>query len=244
MATSTPNCTNTLQRTINLAQNFARNAPLTFSGTSDLALQIGDWVRQFVLAPPFSWRFNRAVTTFVTVAGTQDYSVNVPTFGWLEKAVVTDNTGTSPVVYALENMLNLSEESVRNLPTRISARLDDGNGNISFRLSPPPDKVYTTTITYQNSPNTFSSMNDLWTPIPDYLSFLYNQGVLAKAYEYLNDPRFGSAMPLFLRQVIATNAGLDETQINIFLADRVNTAREGQTSQAKAQVGVQGRGMY
>lgn len=242
MASNTPNCTNTLQRTVNVAQNFVRNAPLTFSGTNDPAFLMADWVRQFMLGPPFAWRWNRSIVSQTLVVGQQDYTIALPRFGWLEKGVVSNTAVTPNVTSELDVVLNVSEETVPNLPTFLAARLDDGNGNISFRYSPPPDKIYSSTLTYQNSAPVFTTMQDTWAPIPDYLSYLYTQGLLAKSYEYLGDPRFSIAMPLFLRQVIAANSGLDETQINIFLAERIDTNRETQDS--KAAQGRAGRGMY
>lgn len=389
-----------LSRTINVTQNFIRNAPLTFSPSNDPAFTIGDWVRQFMLGPPFAWRWNRSVFTFQTVAGTQDYSFQnflpnsqnlsganwnpttgvtiasngsmdpvgntgtvfriqyngsgvaggarvsvtgtavpvilpigtpvtssiylrtnsggpyallladnfggqqpitvtgswqrfslsstadgqspvaflideptnvtldllgtfgqiethptatayiatsttapvgaLPNFGWLEMASIADNT---PIVHELEVVLDLSEETVRNQPTRIAARLDDGNGSISFRLTPPPDKVYTVTLTYQNSPVLFSSTSQTWTPIPDYLSYLYNSGFSAKSYEYINDGRFGAMLTTFLRQVIAANGGLTDSQVNIFLTDGVNAINTQQAAMQNGQLGRQGRGL-
>jgi hypothetical protein len=239
-----PNSTNTLQRTINVAQNFVRNAPLTFSGTNDPAFTIADWVRQFMLGPPFAWRWNRATYTFNTVVGTQDYEEELPQFGWLEKATVTDNTVVlTPIVHELEVVLNLSEESVNNLPTRIAARLDDGNGNITFRLIPPPDKIYTVTLTYQQSASLFTSTTNTWAPIPDYFSYLYNAGFMAKAYEYLNDGRFAPMLTTFLRQVVAANGGLTDSQVNIFLADQINSANTMQSGMQNNQLGRQGRSL-
>lgn len=244
MAPNTPNSTNTLQRTITVAQNFVRNAPLTFSGTGDPALIIGDWVRQFMLGPPFAWRWNRNKATQTLTAGTQDYVLAVPTFGWLEKAVVTDTTVSPNLSYELEIDLALAPESTTNLPTKISPLYDDGNGNITFRLFPVPDKNYTLNLIFQNSPPIFRNLNDTWAPVPDYLSYLYLQGYLAKSYEYLADPRFAIAVQLFLRQVISANAGLDQTQVNIFLAERLNSTREQQDTLTKSQQGHAGRGMY
>lgn len=238
-----PNSTNTLQRTINVTQNFVRNAPLTFSGSNDPALTMADWVRQFIMAPPFAWRWNRLGTTFNTVAGQQDYQVTIPNFGWLEKASVTDNTVSPSVVHALEVNLNLGEETVQNLPTRIAARLDDGNGNISFRLIPAPDRVYTTNITYQQCADLFVTLGDTWAPIPDYFSYLYNAGFMAKAYEYLSDARFGPLLTTFVRQVIAANSGLSDSQVNIFLADQVNSMAGQQAVLQSSQLGRQGRSL-
>src|SRR2546421_13041800 len=103
---------------MNVAQVYIRNAPLTFTTPTgiDLALLAGDWVRQFILSPPFAWRWNRSVTTFATVAGTQDYVKALSNFGWLEKASIT-NAG---VVQELEIKLNLAEDAVQNQPVFIS----------------------------------------------------------------------------------------------------------------------------
>jgi len=49
---------------------------------------------------------------------------------------------------------------------------------------------------------------------------------------------------LFLRQVIAANAGLTESQVNIFLGDRVTSARQGQSALGESQAARQGRGAY
>jgi|HubBroStandDraft_1064217.scaffolds.fasta_scaffold15954_2 hypothetical protein len=238
-----PNSTNTIGRTINVAQNFVRNAPLTFSGTNDPAFTIGDWVRQFILGPPFAWRWNRAVSTFTTTAGQQDYEESIGEFGWLEKATVTDNTVSPAVVHELDVVLNLSEETIQNLPTRIAPRLDDGNGNITFRIMPPPDRVYTVTLTYQLAAGLFKTTNDTWAPIPDYFSHLYNTGFMAKSYEYINDSRFGPMLTTFLRQVIAANGALSDSQINIFLADQINAATTQQSALQNTQMGRQGRGL-
>lgn len=234
--------TNPLSRAVNIAQQSIRGAYLTgvLGVSNEPALTIGDWVRQFILAPPFSWRWNRSVLAFTCVAGQQDYSKSVPQFGWLEDASVTDTTNT---VYELENVLNLSESTIQNLPTKICARLDDDNGNITFRLLPVPDQTYVVNLSFQFAARNFVSLADLWTPIPDYLSYLYNQGVLAKAYEYFNDERQGYAMQLFIRQLLAASTGLDQTQRNIFLMDQINSLRDEQSQLGNAASGRQARGV-
>lgn len=221
-----------LSRTIALAQQFVRNAPLTFSGPADTdpALANADWVRQFILSPPFAWRWNRDEVEIDSAVGQTDYVVNLPNFGWLEKAVVTFSINGSQTT-ELEIVNNLAIETNPNLPTRISAQIDDDEGNITFRLSPAPDQAYVITITFQNAAGTFSTVADTWTPVPDYLSYLFNSGFQAKAYEYLADPRFQTIMQLFLQQLTTANNGLSDNQKNIFLSDRINTTRE--------QLGVQ-----
>lgn len=217
-----------LSRSINLAQQFVRNAPLLFaSGNNDPAFSNADWVRQFLLGPPFAWRWNRTSIDIQCIEGVSDYLVALPTFGWIEKAIIinADNGNQS---FELEVEMNISQETLPNQPTQISPQMDDGNGNITFRVSPAPDQPYLVRITYQNSAPIFTLQTNTWAPLPDYLSYLYNQGFLAKTLEYINDPRFGNAMQLFLQQAVAANNGLTETQMNIFLTERLNSQRQTQ----------------
>lgn len=224
--------TNKLQRTIAYCSQFVRNAPLVFSGTNDPAFFNADWVRQFILSPPFSWRWNRGVITINLTQGVQDYVVNTPNFGWMERASLVNATAppSGPQSWALSISNEITVESNQQLPTHISAQSDDGNGNITFRFFPVPDQTYTATIDFQGQAATFQSLNDPWTPIPDYLSYLYNQGMLAKTYEYLSDTRFAEAATLFVRQLVACSEGLDDTQKNIFLNGKIDTIRQTVTA--------------
>lgn len=239
-----PSSTILLSRTIALTQQFVRNAPLTFTSNTDPALANADWVRQFMLAAPFAWRWNRSVTTFATVANQQDYSVAVPTFGWMEKATFFDSTQSDNPTRELEVRLVLADNKQSGQPMNIAAQLDDGAGNITFRLMPVPNDIFTVSVISQNACPTFTAVSQTWAPIPDYLQYLCSQGMLAKAYEYLGDERYPMAMQMFLRQVIAANGGLDETQVNIFLSNRLNTQRETQEVMGNAQSARQGRGAY
>jgi hypothetical protein len=141
-------------------------------------------------------------------------------------------------------MLNLSGEGSQNQPNSISTQFDDGNGNITFRLTPPPSGDYTVKLTFQLAAPTFSNLSQTWAPIPDFFFYLYQQGVFAKAYEYSGDERFAISTQLFLRQVIAASEGLTDSQKNIFLAERIDTDRESQTAMGNAQHGRDGRGLY
>lgn len=225
---------------------FIRSAPLTgVNGVSNQpGLFIGNWVRQFILSPPFAWRWNRAVTTIAsTTAGTQDYAKTIADFGWLEKASLTDNTVSPAVTHELTIEMNLSEDLTQNQPIRISARLDDDAGSITFRLMPPPEKVYTVNLCYQKAAPIFAATSDTWAPIPDYFETLIQQGVLAKTYEYMNDVRFGAAMSLFVKQVVAANAGLSESQVNLFTQDWISTTREQQYQIQTSQTGTANRSL-
>lgn len=235
MATSTIQ----LQRTINLTQQFLRLAPLTFveNTANDPAFSNADWVKQFILSPSLGgWRWNRvsstpSAPTFTTVSGQTDYTVSLPDFGWIEKAVAYDpNDGFAS--YELQNQLIKAAELQTNQPNRISAQESDDSGNVTFRIFPAPDVTYNIVVIYQKSASLFTDVTNTWAPIPDYLSYIFNEGFAAKAYEYSNDPRFTSVMQLFLQHLVDAAEGLDSTQKNLWLADKLNTLRETARVQA------------
>jgi hypothetical protein len=145
--------------------------------------------------------------------------------GWVEKA-----TGYDPEngYYAFEllNELVISGETLPNQPTRLAKLLEDGSGNITFRLFPPPDKVYNIVVEYQRSATLFTSLTQTWNPVPDYLNYLFNEGFFAKAAEYSNDPRYMQAMQMFLTDLAANSEGLNESQRNIWLESKLNAVRQ------------------
>ena len=324
-----------LSKTVDYTKRFIYNAPLFFVNDGTLAFSIADDVRQFILSPPFSWRWNRGIVPPITCqAGETDYQVNLPDFGWIEKAWilfpsapgnpvqiynslnilaisasagvvtailegnplsfgfslgqtisvqnVTDSTfngfqnlvvsgiGPNSISYAkvgtgassdgglvfniatqsipiitpngqalptkeLEVKDSLAQESILGQPAYISAIIDDNNGNITFRLQGAPDQQYELNIIYQKTPGKFSATSDFWEPIPDYLSYLYNSGFLAKGLEYKGDERFAYEHQQFLKQVLAANDGLTEEQKSIFLGDRLNVSRESGSLQSSQQ---------
>lgn len=236
--------TNTLLRTLTVSQHFCRNAPLTGIGgdPTEPAMSIGDWVRNFMLQPPFAWRWNRANTTLSVVAGTQDYAKALADFGWIEKATINDGKASVGSIVELEIQVNLGEDLSSSGPRYIAARLDDDAGNITFRLHPMPEATYTVNIAYQKASPIFAALSDTWSPLPDYLSNIYSMGFLSKAYEYFDDPRYGFTFQMFLRQLVSASEGLTESQKNIFLAQFLDTAREQQGVGLKAQTAHQGRG--
>lgn len=235
---------NTLLRTLTVSQHFCRNAPLTGVGgdPTEPAMSIGDWVRNFMLQPPFAWRWNRATTTISATTGQQDYSVALANFGWLESATVNDLQAKPNSITSMEVQLNLDEDLSGSGPRYIAARLDDDAGNITFRVHPVPEANCSVIATYQKASPTFATLSDTWAPLPDYMSNIYSMGFLAKAYEYFDDPRYAFTFQMFLRQLLAASEGLDESQKNIFISQFIDTARDQRVSGMRSQMGHQGRG--
>ena len=324
-----------LKHTIDLATRYNYNTPILFVNSGELAYSLGDEVRQFLLAPPFGWRWNRAeLPPIVCQAGETDYTVSVPDFGWLERAWiqyppssgtptqilnsmgilsisatagvvtaivngnpldfgfktgqtvsvqnVTDTTfntfqtltvsslGPNSITYSqagtgalssggiifnistlpvpavnsdgtpqqtkeLTVVDTLAQETVLGQPAFISTVGDDNNGNITFRLMMVPDRPYVLYLFYQKAAGTFGSTTDSWSPIPDYMSYLFNKGFLAKTYEYRGDERFAFTWQEFLKMTVAACDGMSETSKNIFLESKIITAREQGTLQTSQQ---------
>lgn len=229
MATSTIQ----LERTIQRSQQYARLEPLVFTANTynDPAFSNADWVMQTILAPPFAWRWNRvskgspSAPAFVTIIGQTDYPISLPDFGWLEKATLYDPK-SGYIATELQVELLKAQETSPATPQRISTQLDDGEGNITFRLFGAPDEVYNVTLEYQKAAPLFTSTTQLWAPIPDYMSFVYNEGFDAKTFEYLNDPRFQTSMQLFYQELAQVSEGLSDSQKNLWLSDKLNTLRQ------------------
>ena len=236
--------TYTLDRTIRYVRRFINRAPLTFSDTNDPAMMMADWVRNQILAPPFAWRWNRATTQLTLATGVQDYVKNLPNFGWLESANVVDTVSSPNAAFRCEVALNDEGEIVNNQPNRIGARIDDNNGNITFRVMPPPTANFTVAnLTYQNASPKFASLSDTWAPIPDYFQNIYQQGFLAKAYEYMGDERFPATMQMFARSLVGANGGLTQSQTNIFLAEMMITPLTSQNMTLTGQNATQSRSL-
>ena len=205
--------------------------------TGEPALTSANKIIATILAPPFAWSWNRKVlpAAITTAIGTQDYPISLSDFGWLEKA--TGNASTaSPQSFELEVYGNIGTDTTQARPRIITVHIDDNAGNITFRLFPVPDAVYTITLTYQKAPVLASTISSNWAPIPDKLSFLYEQGLLAHMQGIYSIPAFLQGMQFFFRQLIGAAEGLTETQRAIFLEDSI---RQLQTS-ALAQQAVQG----
>ena len=220
-----------LQRVIDYCRTYTQLRPLVGIGnipTSPLepALTIGDWTRQFMLAPPLAWRWNRTVVQPIPlVAGTFDYKVTgLSNFGWIEKAKIVDPTTKQNK--ELVAVPTLMPDLVTNEPTYISPIADDGQGNITFRFSPTPYQQYDAYIIYQNAAPSFSALSQTWAPIPDYLYYLYSEGALVKAYDLATDERFSAAFQIFMRDLVAVNDGMTDMQKNLFMQNTLATQRE------------------
>ena len=232
------NTTIRISDTLNWVAAFIQQRPTT--GVANIpnepALTAANKVMQSILAPPFRWSWNRAEnSTIICTPGVTDYTVVLPNWGWLEKAYGYLVTNTPPT-FEIEVSQVLSKESNPNRPQKIAPLLDDGNGNITFRLLPAPDQAYAITLEYQKSAILATTLGgSLWAPIPDRYAFIYEQGMLALLQGIYSAQLYMMNMEIFFRQLVGAAEGLTETEKAIFLEDQLRIQR----TQANSAIGTQ-----
>jgi hypothetical protein len=165
-------------------------------------------------------------------------------FGWIETVSVrTTNASTCQQEWKeISNKLCLALDSAQSRPHDISPQIDTGDGNITFRLMPTPDKAYPVAITIQQKPTLFTSLNQAWAPIPDELSHIYSWGVLSLLFLFADDPRFQLANQKFVAHLLSSHQGLTATQINIFLSQWQMVTGQQIVLPSTIQQGIQARG--
>src|ERR1700677_301926 len=169
----------TIQNTLDWLTAFILQRPTIGIGNSpsglEPALTTANMVMQMILQPPFMWSWNRVVltTAFTTVAGQSDYPISLPNYGFLENATLVNASasGATPPNTPLEIYSVLAKDGKQNKPNKIAVISDDDNGNITFRVFPVPNAVYTVDLDYQKAPILATALGTTtWAPIPDKLA--------------------------------------------------------------------------
>lgn len=158
------------------------------------------------------------VGTF-TAVNTQDYTVALPSFSHIEHASVLDIDATGNPVkwYELTVKNTLALESSQNRPEFISPHVQDSAGNVTFRMFSAPDKAYPVAIHIQQVMPQFTSINQTWAPLPDFMQVVYDWGFLSLLWLFADDPRAQYAENKFKAALLGRAEGLSEEQKNIFL---------------------------
>jgi hypothetical protein len=239
--------TNTLQNTANWLTAFIVQRPTTGVGqvANEPFLTSANYAMQTILAPPFRWEWNRRSNknAITTVIGQADYSVALSDFGWLEKATLINASPApnQPANFELEVFEILAVDGQQNRPGKIAVLLDDNNGNITFRLFPIPDAVYTINLDYQKAPILATGLTALWAPIPDKMSFLYERFMMAQLQMMYNQQLGLSNLEIFFRQLVGAAEGLTDMERAIFLEDALRPIRMRQSELLNVEQGKKSR---
>lgn len=231
-------CSLNLQASLDWASPFIRFQPFTIGGMEP-ALTAAQMTLETILGPPFTWRWNRSTLTFACQAGVQDYVVQVADFGFEEVASIADTSEKNTQI-TFNRVLAL-DGSANARPAYIAVQNDDNAGNLTFRLSPPPDLAYEVTVTYQRKAPMLFSLGDFWTPVPDEYAYIYNWGLLTMAAMLATDARMPAYSQKFVGHLLGVQSGLTERQINIFLATYLQRTGQVAVAGMTAQQGVTAR---
>jgi hypothetical protein len=179
-------------------------------------------------------------TGTLTNATTQDYTIPAPAFSHIEHATILDTSKTPPNWVELKVQNNLALDSRNARPMFVGPEVEDGAGNVTFRVMPSPNQVYPVSIHVQLAAPRITSINQTWSPMPDFMQYIYSWGFLALIWAFADDPRFQVANSKFTAGLLARAEGLTEEERNIFM-NNWNV----QTNQAsgKSQQGNQARQM-
>ncbi len=171
-------------------------------------------------------------TTFTVLINNANIGSGADT-GTAIVGTTTEITGTVTV---------LGTGSELGSPNRISPQVDDNAGNITFRLMPAPDRVYTVEVIFQKRiPALVAATTDTWAPIPDHYSYIYQWGFLALMLAYNQDMRWTQANQKFVGNLLGAAEGLSEEQRDIFQAAWLGSITEQQALGMKTQQGIGAR---
>jgi hypothetical protein len=224
------------------AQPFIGYQPVNVSN-QEPALTAANIVKQTMLGPPFKWIWNRGsfhidLDPSETSWG-QDYIVNLPDYHFAEKIWLTD---PEDEVKEITNITTaLTAESVVKRPSSAGMFLQDDLGNVMLRLNALPDVAYMIDGYYQRAPVLMTSLANLWSPIPDHLSFIYEWGFLGVISLLVKDARAPIFLGKFASHLLSSQDGLTAQQRNIFLGNFLDLMNQQGREQLATQQGAQGR---
>ena len=238
----------TLAQSIAWAQSMLTTyIPLTAQTGSEPAITIGNMVVSFILNPPFTWPTNRAENTGTsTVAGTQDYTLSITNFGFLETVTLTDANSKSFSVKRILNSTTLGTTSEQtNRPEAAAVRISTPGTSISLRFMSAPDAIYAITATYQKVPVLFSATSQDWytqANIPISQMDIFNNLFLAECFQANGDPgEAGRYRQRGMAALISKAEGLSEMEKSMMLAQSMNNDLQTVAANLRTQQAQQAR---
>ena len=240
----------TLQQTINWSQTFIQYAPLTNGVGYEPAISIANMVQNTIVNAPFTWSWNRNENTSLTLtANTQDYTVNITDFSFLEKVTLKTTDGK----YSFElkdvyntNILGLSVSQPAE-PKSVAVKFVTYGTSIALRFLAIPDQNYSSVLTYQKLVTPFSNSiapsAQSWV-IPDQYQDIYNNLFLAECFQAADDDQQAARYRVRgVAALLAKAEGLTELQRNAYLSQFLVRAGQAESMGLRVQQGNQARGV-
>jgi hypothetical protein len=240
----------TVQQSISYSQTYCNYLPLAVGTGNEPALSIANEIQNMVLNAPFTWGWNRNESSATsTVAGTQDYTLSLTDFSFLEKVTLTDTNGVVHQVLDVYNTaaLGLGDATTAQqaLPNAVSVHMVTFGTSVKLRFLPVPDQVYVINVTYQKlvTPlSTLTGSTGTWAIPVQYLD-IYNNIFLGEALSVADDARANIYRQRGVTALLAKSEGLTEMQKNDFLEQYWARDRQYAAGMARTQQAQQARGV-
>lgn len=242
----------TVDKSITYSQAFIGTLNPTVYTGSEPALTTANTIVSLIENAPLTWPWNRNTNSAQTLSiGTQDYTVAIADFAFLEKCTLSISGGASiPTLVEMENVLNtkpLAKTSQSGRPNSVAVQNYIPGTSVTFRFSPNPDQAYVATFIYQKAPFQFTATSQDWftnAGIPYSFIDVFNPLFLSEMFQYSDDP--GRAVQYRQRGMAALLAkadGLTQMQKNEFLGLYLESDLQTIVAQMKAQQAQQARGV-
>lgn len=234
--------TRNIQASALFSMPFLGYQPVNISN-NEPAVTAANITKQTMLGPPFKWNWNRGgfhvdLDPTLTDWG-QDYLLALPDYNFAEKIWLTDDKGK---VIEIAIVQSLAAESIQKRPSSAAINKQDDSGNVTLRLNTRPDLPYTIDGLYQRAPVLMTSLANTWSPVPDYLSYIYDWGFLGFVSLLTKDARAPIFLGKFASHLLSAQDGLTAIQRNIFLGNFLEVMGQTGREQLGVQQGAQARG--
>lgn len=150
------------------------------------ALSFCNKIKRRIISQTLNWSWNRKTeSSFTTTNETEDYTPTATDIYWVERAYAEneDDTATPKYRYPLEVVRDLPRNWEKGDPKKIALVLNSA-GSERWRLYPMSGnfewRIY---VEYQAKPVAMTALSDNFNPIPDEMSDVLTQFMLAFSYK-------------------------------------------------------------
>lgn len=238
----------TIQDTIDFSKPFIEYVPLSAGTNFQPAVGIANMVQQTICGAPFCWPWNRAEDSSTsTVIGTQDYTIAITDFGFLETVSLTDANGKTFQLKTTFNTKALAkaDSTVKSRPSAAAVQTSIAGTSVTIRFSSSPDAVYQITVEYQKSLAKLTALTGgpgTWL-MPDAFMDVFNAMFIAEAYQVVDDARGAQYRQRGAAALLSRAIGLTEMEVNNFLAQYVQNDLQSVAANLKTQQSNNARGI-
>jgi hypothetical protein len=198
--------------------------------------------------PPMSWPWNRNENSTLTLSPTtQDYTVNITDFGFLEKFSLTD-PNTNDVWEGKDIYNNLArgkaDANTNKLqrPQACCVISVTYGTSVKLRFMGVPDKAYGVLLTYQKLVTPLTALTGAggtWA-IPDQMIDVYNNLFVGESMAIVDDARANIYRARGIGVLLGKAEGLTEMQVSAFLEQYWMRDHQNQYRTVRTQQGAQG----